>query len=66
MSKSLFINGDWVKPIDGGTREILNPATNDVVATVDDGSEKDVQRAIDAARKAFDEGPWPQMRVPSA
>jgi len=63
MSKSIFINGEWVSPVDGGTRDIINPATNEVIATVDDASEKDAERAIDAARAAFDDGPWPQMRA---
>ncbi|CAN5516272.1 aldehyde dehydrogenase family protein [soil metagenome] len=63
MSKSIYINGEWVSSVDGATRDIINPANNQVLATVDDGSEKDAERAIDAARIAFDEGPWPQMRA---
>src|SRR4029453_5718560 len=48
----------------GATREILNPANNEVIGVVADGSEADAERAIAAARRAFDEGPWPQMRAP--
>src|SRR5258706_6348144 len=60
---NLFINGQWKSPIEGATRDILNPANNEVIATVGDGSVKDVELAIAAARKAFDEGPWPRMRA---
>ena len=59
----MFLNGAWVESVDGGTREILNPANNEVVAVVTDGSVRDAELAIGHARKAFDEGPWPQMRA---
>src|SRR5437868_2146825 len=39
---------------------VLSPATEEVVAVVPEASEGDVDRAVEAARKAFDEGPWPQ------
>src|SRR5688572_26322776 len=58
----MFIGGAWVDAAHGTTREIFNPANNEIIATVADGSEEDADRAIEAARKAFDEGPWPQMR----
>src|SRR4026209_2734136 len=61
---NLFINGEWKPALDGGTREILNPANNQVIATVADGSVRDAELTIAAARKAFDEGPWPRMRAP--
>ena len=60
---NLFINGEWKSALDGGTREILNPANNQVIATVADGSVRDAEAAIAAARKAFDDGPWPRMRA---
>src|SRR4030095_15769683 len=60
---NFFINGEWKSPLEGGTREILNPANNQVIAVVGDGSVRDVELAIAAARKAFDEGPWPRMRA---
>ncbi|MDB6154301.1 MAG: betaine-aldehyde dehydrogenase [Chthoniobacteraceae bacterium] len=59
----IFIGGEWVEAIAGATREILNPADNRVIAVVADGSEHDARLAIECARKAFDEGPWPQMRA---
>ena len=60
----MFLGGAWIEAADGATREILNPANNEVLAVVADGGEADAERAIAAARKAFDEGPWPQMRAP--
>ena len=59
----MFIGGEWNEAADGATREILNPANNEVIAVVADGGERDANRAIEFARKAFDEGPWPQMRA---
>ena len=60
----MFFNGAWATAGDGATREILNPANNQVIAVVTDGSEHDARLAIAHARRAFDEGPWPQMRAP--
>ena len=59
----MFINGKWKTAVGGATREIFNPANNKVIAVVTEGSKKDAELAIKAARKAFDEGPWPQMRA---
>ena len=59
----LFIGGQWVQAVDGATREIVNPANSEVLAVVADGGERDAELAIGHARKAFDEGPWPQMRA---
>jgi betaine-aldehyde dehydrogenase len=59
----MFLNGAWAKSVDDATREILNPANNEVIATVADGSARDAEIAVRHARKAFDEGPWPQMRA---
>jgi len=55
----LFIDGQWVGAPDGGRRTIVCPADGSVVAEVDEGSEADTLAAIDAARRAFDTGPWP-------
>lgn len=62
-STNLFLGGEWRDAIEGGRREILNPATGELLATVSDGTVRDAERAIDAARTAFDEGPWPRMRA---
>lgn len=59
----MFLGGAWVEAADGATREILNPANNEVIGVAADGSERDADRAIEFARRAFDEGPWPQMRA---
>ncbi|WCO69186.1 aldehyde dehydrogenase [Iamia majanohamensis] len=57
----LFIGGDWVAPAGTGTIEVINPSTEEVAGTVPEGTEADVDAAVAAARKAFDEGPWPHM-----
>ncbi len=57
----LYIDGAWADASDGGTWEQMNPATNEVVTTFAIGTVADVDRAVGAARRAFDEGPWPRM-----
>ena len=56
---SLYIDGEWVGAAAGGTREIRNPFDASLVATVDEAGPADTGRAIAAARRAFDSGPWP-------
>lgn len=56
----LLIDGEWVEASDGGTWDQVNPATNEVVTSFAVGSAADVDRAVRAARRAFDEGPWPR------
>ncbi len=51
----MFIGGEWTVGAGGDTQEIVNPATGKVIAHVPKGTEKDVDRAVAAARKAFDE-----------
>src|SRR5438046_8156200 len=51
----LFIGGEWTPGAGGGAQEIVNPATGKVIAHVPKGTEDDVNRAVAAARKAFDE-----------
>ncbi|HEY9372017.1 aldehyde dehydrogenase family protein [Streptomyces sp.] len=55
----LFIGGAWRSALDGRTREIRCPADSSLVAVVDEAGGKDTAEAIAAARRAFDEGPWP-------
>jgi aldehyde dehydrogenase (NAD+) len=57
----LFIGGDWVKPEGTGQIEVVSPSTEEVVARVPDATEADVDKAVAAARHAFDHGPWPRM-----
>jgi acyl-CoA reductase-like NAD-dependent aldehyde dehydrogenase len=59
----IFIDGEWTRGESGALTDILNPATEETVARVVDGTRGDAQRAITAARRAFDTGPWPRMSV---
>jgi betaine-aldehyde dehydrogenase len=54
----LFINGEWVESQSGKTFPVYDPSTEEVIAQVQDGNEEDVNRAVAAARAAFDDGPW--------
>ncbi|KAG2303703.1 hypothetical protein Bca52824_032354 [Brassica carinata] len=57
----LLIHGKFVDSASGKTFPTLDPRTGDVIAQVAEGDVEDVNRAVSAARKAFDEGPWPRM-----
>src|SRR5699024_2918444 len=59
--KQLFINGQFVNSADGKTFETVNPATGDKLATVSEAGKEDVDAAVNAARKAFDSGPWSKI-----
>jgi len=59
----MFLGGEWVQAVEGGTRAILNPANNEPIAQVAEASVADAEIAIRHARKAFDSGPWPKMRA---
>jgi betaine-aldehyde dehydrogenase len=61
---NLYIDGAWVSGASGATSEVVNPSDGTVVATVDIADDADVQRAIAAARRAFDATDWP--RTPAA
>ena len=50
-----FVGGEWVDAAEGETMEVLNPATGEVVAEVPRGSQADVDRAVEAAKKGFEE-----------
>src|SRR5919198_1728447 len=50
-----FVGGEWVESLDGGTMEVLNPATGETVAEVPRSTEKDVDRAVEAAKKTLPE-----------
>ena len=54
-SYQMLIGGEWTDASDGNTREILSPATGDAIAEVPEGTAADVDRAVAAARKAYDE-----------
>jgi aldehyde dehydrogenase (NAD+) len=57
----LFIGGEWVAPATSATIEVVSPHTEEIVARVPEASTADIDKAVDAARTAFDEGPWPRM-----
>ena len=57
----LFIGGDWVAPEGTDTIGVMSPSTEEVIARVPDGTEADIDKAVAAARTAFDHGPWPRM-----
>ena len=54
-----FIGGEWVEATGSARREIRCPADGSLVASVAEGTAKDTEAAIAAARRAFDTGPWP-------
>jgi aldehyde dehydrogenase (NAD+) len=57
----MLIDGKWVDSASGKTFETLNPATGEIIAQVAEGDKEDVDRAVKAARKAFETGPWRRM-----
>jgi acyl-CoA reductase-like NAD-dependent aldehyde dehydrogenase len=59
--KSFYIGGDWVTPQSDRELQLISPVTEECFLRVPEASEKDVDRAVAAARKAFDQGPWPRM-----
>ena len=58
---TLFIGGEWVAPAGTGTIDVISPHTEEVVGRVPEGTTEDVDRAVAAAREAFDHGPWPRL-----
>ena len=56
----LFIGGEFVAPADGRYFESINPATEEMLSSISNASEADVDRAVKAARKAYD-GPWSKL-----
>ncbi len=59
--KKLYINGEWVESASGKTFETVNPATGEKLADVAEANAEDIDRAVLAAREAFDKGPWTKM-----
>jgi aldehyde dehydrogenase (NAD+) len=59
--RKMLIAGRWVESASGKTFASVNPADGSDLAQVAEGDAEDVDRAAKAARKAFDEGPWPRM-----
>ena len=59
--RQLFIDGQWAEAASGKTFETPDPATGETLARVAEGEAEDINRAVKAARRAFDEGPWSRM-----
>jgi aldehyde dehydrogenase (NAD+) len=57
----LYIDGSWVDAASDEGLDVINPATEEVIARVPQASVADIDRAVAAARRAFDDGPWPRM-----
>jgi aldehyde dehydrogenase (NAD+) len=60
-TNGLYIDGKWVDASSDEGLDVINPATEEVIGQVPQASIADVDRAVAAARRAFDEGPWPRM-----
>lgn len=59
----LFINGEFVESSSGEVIETFNPATGEVIGTVAKANREDVDKAVAAARAAFEQGKWPKMNA---
>jgi len=57
----LFIGGEWVSPSTNARIDVIAPATEQLFVSVAAAQDADIERAVHAARKAFDQGPWPRM-----
>jgi aldehyde dehydrogenase (NAD+) len=60
--EDLFIDGSWVPAQGSGRNPVTDPATGEVWGAVPDGSSEDLDAAVEAARRAFDNGSWPRLR----
>ncbi len=59
----LFIGGKWLDSVSGKTFPTINPATGETICQVAEGDKPDIDLAVKAARKAFEEGPWSRMNA---
>ena len=57
----LFIGGEWVEPSSSSVIDVVSPTTEELVGRVPEAQNADIDRAVAAARDAFDHGPWPRM-----
>lgn len=60
-NKKMLIGGEWVEAKSGKLMDALDPATEQVLTKVPEADKEDIDRAVTAARKAFESGPWPNM-----
>ncbi|MFJ4656765.1 aldehyde dehydrogenase family protein [Nocardia sp. NPDC088792] len=59
----LYIDGEWTDSAGEDRWEHVHPATGEVITSIANGTAEDADRAVRAARRAFDEGPWPRMKA---
>jgi len=59
--RKMYVGGQWTEAASGRTFETPNPATGETLARVAEGDAEDIDRAVRAARQAFEEGPWGRM-----
>ena len=59
--RQLFVNGQWADAASGKTFATPNPATGETLANIAEGDAEDIDRAVRAARRAFEDGPWSKM-----
>lgn len=59
-----YVGGEWLAPSSSARIEVRDSGTEDVFLTVAEAQADDVERAVAAARRAFDEGPWPRIDRP--
>jgi len=59
--EKFFIGGKWVEPISSRKLEVISPVTEEPVLSYPEAGPADIDRAVAAAREAFDHGPWPRL-----
>jgi acyl-CoA reductase-like NAD-dependent aldehyde dehydrogenase len=59
--EKFFIGGKWVQPLSNRRLDVISPVTEERILSYPEAGEADMDRAVAAAREAFDNGPWPQM-----
>lgn len=59
--RKLYIGGEWIEPSTTDTFDVVNCSTEKVAVTVAAGGRADAEHAVEAARNAFDQGPWPRL-----
>jgi acyl-CoA reductase-like NAD-dependent aldehyde dehydrogenase len=56
-----FVGGDWVEPASDATVDVIDSGTEEVYYSIATAAPDDMARAVAAARRAFDDGPWPRL-----